>query len=262
MTARDLTDVVLGYAPLAGEVKGDENGFLYGDPETEITGVAVCWTPSADVLRRAAADGLNYILSHEILWFPRAEVEWFATLPEAERPHNRVRKELMDRHGLVHCRCHSNWDPIVNEGIADSCARELGFPEPVYRSRYLRMYELPPLTLAELADQVKARLGVPQVRVAGDLWQVVRKVGIAYGGFGQNWQCLDEYVTAGADAVILGEAIDYTLRAGVDAGIGLIEASHIGTENPGMRNFARILAERLPQLPVKFLDAGHCWVNR
>lgn len=262
MTAREVTEIVLSLAPLSGEVKGDENGFLYGDPESTVKGIATCWTPSAAVLAQAAARGLNFILSHEILWFPQAEVEWYATLPEADRPHNRVRRELMDRHGLVHCRCHSNWDCIVDEGIADSCAHALGFPEPVYRSRYLRMYELPPQTLAELGDAVKARLGVPQVRIAGDLWRPVTKVGIAYGGFGQSWQCLDEFVLQGAEAVILGEAIDYTLRAGVDAGIGLIETSHIGTENPGMRNFARLLHERLPDLPVEFLDAGHCWVCR
>lgn len=260
VTARELTDIILGFAPLEGEVRGDMNGFLYGDAETTVTGIAVCWSPTADVIRQAAARGLNFILSHEIMFFPRSEVEWYATIPEPDRPHNAIRRELMDRFGLCHCRCHSNWDPIVIHGIADACATQLGFPEPVYRSRYLRMYELPPLTLAELAQQCKLRLGTPHVRVAGDLARVLRRIGIAYGGFGQSWECLDEFILQGAEAVIIGEGIDYTFRAAVDAGLGLIETSHVGSENPGMRAFAGLLAQRLPDLPVEFIDSGHPWV--
>jgi putative NIF3 family GTP cyclohydrolase 1 type 2 len=194
------------------------------------------------------------------MFFPRTEVEWYQTIPEAERPHNVVRRELMDRFGMCHCRCHSNWDPIVTHGIADACASQLEFPEPVYRSRYLRLYELAPQTLGELALHCKARLGTPHVRVTGDRARVVSKVGIAYGGFGQTWECLDEYLIQGAEAVIIGEGIDYTFRAALDAGLGLIETSHVGSENPGMREFARLLAERLEGLPVRFVDSGYPWV--
>lgn len=279
MTARELTDLILSLAPLSGEVAGDQNGFLYGDPETVVQGIAVCWSPTADVLRQAAAEGLNFILSHEIMFFPstataqpdpgaqlpgdRADTTnpgWYELLTEAERPHNQVRRELMDRHGLVHCRCHSNWDCIPTHGIADACATALGFPEPVYRSHFLRLYELPPRTLSELAQHCKQRLGIPHVRLAGDPAREVSRVGIAYGGFGQSWQCLDEYIIHGAEAVIIGEGIDYTFRAAVDAGLGLIETSHVGSENPGMRAFAQLLTERLPAWPVRFIDSGHPWV--
>jgi len=262
MIAQEVVNIVLGLAPRSGEIKGDENGLLYGDPNTKVTGIATTWTPSVKVLTQAAAENLNFVLTHEILWFPSSKLEWYATLAQEDRPHNIARRKILDQHRMVVCRCHSNWDPIEGEGIADSCARTLGFGAPIYRSRYLRMYEVAPQTLAQLADHCKARLAVPQVRVAGDLNRVVRKIGIAYGGFGQSWQCLDEFIVQRADAVIIGEAIDYTIRAAIDAGLGYIETTHVGSENPGMASFARLLKERLPGIPVRFIDAGHPWVYR
>lgn len=261
MTVGELVEIVLEYAPLSGEVPGDMNGLLYGDPQAEVTGVATTWTPSLAVLREAAAEDRNFVLTHEILFFPSTEGPWYATIPTDERPHNLARQRLLDRHGIAVCRCHSNWDRIPEHGIADAFAATLGLGEAVYRSTYLRMYQIEPVALARLALDAKAKLGVPHVRVGGELSRVVRTVGIAYGGFGQSWQCLDEFIMQCADVVFLGEGIDYTFRAAVDAGLAVIETSHVGSENPGMRAFARLLAERLPDLPVRFIDAGHPWVS-
>ena len=183
MTVRELEQIVLGYAPLEGAVKGDVNGLLYGDPEAEVAGIAVTWSPTVRVLQEAAADGLNFVLTHELLWFPAMPTAWYTTLPEAERPHNQARKRILDRFAMAVCRCHSNWDPVEEHGIADACARALGFGAPVHRSQYLRMYHIAPRTLAQLAQDAKIHLGAPGVRVVGDLARPVERVGIAYGGF-------------------------------------------------------------------------------
>lgn len=213
------------------------------------------------VLQQAAADRLNFVLTHEIPFMPSAESAWFASLPTDERPQNIARRRLLDDHRIVICRCHSNWDGTAG-GVADSCAAALGFGQPLHRSRFVGIYTVEPQTLAQLADQAKARLGVPLVRVAGDLSRMVEKVGVAYGGLAQTFGYLDEHVINGADAVIVGEATDYSLRAAIDAGVGFIETSHVGSENPGMKTFARLLQERLPDVPVRFIDAGHEWVYR
>lgn len=262
MTAREVTDIVLTLAPLDGQIKGDLNGLLYGDGDTVVTGVAVCWTPSAVVIRHAAAEGLNYILSHQPMFFLQGESEWYATMPEAKRPQNILRRRLLDCHGMVHCRCHSNWDAVADYGTADACALALEFPEPSYRSRYLRLYEVPPQSLGELAQWCKLRLGASHVRVAGDLARTISRVGIACSGVNPSWECLDEFILQDADAVIIGEGTDDTFRAALDAGLGLVETSHIACENPGMREFARLLADKLPNLSVQFIDAGPPWVLR
>jgi len=259
MTAREVEAVVLDIAPLQYAMEGDPNGLLYGDPDTEITGLAVTWTPTVAVLREAACDGLNFVLTHEIPFFGAGQSNWFRTLADDERPHNLARRRILDAHAIVVCRCHSNWDGTPG-GVMDSCAEALGFAEHAHKGPYCCTYEIEPLTLAELADHAKLALGVPQVRVAGDLARIVTRVTVHYGGLAQTWHAVDEAVIADADAIICGEALDYTLRAAVDAGIGFIETSHVNSENPGMREFARLLAQRLPDLPVRFVDAGMPWV--
>jgi len=261
MTAKELETIILEIAPLHNGNQGDPNGLLYGDPEGRVTGIATTWTPTVLVLKQAAAEGLNFVLTHEIPWFTSTPSSWFATLPEDERPHNIARKAVVDGHGLMVCRCHSNWDGTEG-GVPDALAEVLGFGAPIHKSHFVRMYEVRPQPLAKLAEHVKAHLGVPTVRIAGDLARVVRKVGIAYGGLAQNFGYIDEFIINGADTVICGEAFDYSLRAAIDADIGLIETSHVASENPGMRKFAGLLQERLPDMPVRFIDAGHPWVYR
>jgi putative NIF3 family GTP cyclohydrolase 1 type 2 len=259
MTAREVEAVVLDIAPLQYAMEGDPTGLIYGDPDTEITGLAVTWTPTVAVLREAACDALNFVLTHEIPFFGTAQSNWFRTLPEDEKPHNLARRRILDRYGLVICRCHSNWDGTPG-GVMDSCAEALGFAEHAHRGDYCCTYDIEPMTLAELADHAKLALGVPQVRVAGDPARMVARVTVMYGGLLQTWHGVDEAVLAGADAIICGEALDYGFRAAVDAGVGLIETAHVRSENPGMREFARLLAGRLPDLPVRFIDAGLPWV--
>ena len=60
---------------------------------------------------------------------------------------------------------------------------------------------------------------------------------------------------------MVGEAIDYSIRAAVESGLCLIEVGHMASEAPGLREFAALLRERLGGgLPVEYLDAGEPWV--
>ncbi|MGD9497109.1 MAG: Nif3-like dinuclear metal center hexameric protein [Armatimonadota bacterium] len=258
MTAKQVEAVVLEIAPLQYAMEGDPTGLLYGDPQTLVTGLAVTWTPTVAVLREAACDRLNFVLTHEIPFFGSSRSNWYRTLGEDEKPHNLARRRILDEHGMVLCRCHSNWDGTPG-GVMDSCAEALGFTEHAHRGDYCCTYEIDAVTLAELADHAKLALGVPQVRVAGDPARPVSRVTVMYGGLAQTWQAVDEAVIAQADAIICGEALDYTFRAAVDAGVGLIETAHSSSENPGMRQFARLLSRQLADLPVRFIDAGVPW---
>ena len=41
------------------------DGFKIGDPQVPLTGIATCFQPTFSVLRRAAAAGMNFVISHE-----------------------------------------------------------------------------------------------------------------------------------------------------------------------------------------------------
>lgn len=258
MTAKEVEAVVLEIAPLENAHPGDPTGLLYGDPNTQVSGIAVTWTPSVRVLEQAACDGMNFVLTHEIPFFSSVESRWFRTLEENDKPHNIARRRLLDAYGMVLCRCHSNWD-LSPGGVMESAAKALGLERVAHQSPGCATYDIEPTTVAELAARAKERLGVPLIRVTHDTGRTVRRVTLHYGGLLQMPHGVDEAVLVGADVIICGEALDYSWRAAVDAGIALIETAHVNSENPGMRNFARLLAERFEDLPVRFIDAGLPW---
>ncbi len=261
MTARELERLIFEIAPPDMGVPNDQNGIVFGDPDAEVRGVAVVWTASPQAIQAAWAAGLNFMLCHEWPWFTSQKSSWFEAKEQWEKRANIARRQLAEKAGLVICRCHSNLDALRINGTVDALARALGFYMEIYGSAFLRIYEIGERTARELAEQVKAKLGVRLVRLAGEGAKKVSRVGLAVGGIAQNWNFIDEFVENGAHAVVVGEAIDYSIRAAVESGLCLIEVGHMASEAPGLREFASLLRERLGgELPVEYLDAGEPWV--
>lgn len=67
----------------------------------------------------------------------------------------------------------------------------------------------------------------------------------------------EELHRLGAEVVIFGEVLDYTVRCCVENNMCAIETSHCFSENPGVENLAKKLKERYPELKNLFLDAGY-----
>jgi putative NIF3 family GTP cyclohydrolase 1 type 2 len=116
------------------------------------------------------------------------------------------------------------------------------------------------MTLEQLARQVKERMQLDVVRVAGDLSRKVTRVGTACGGLGQLFNYPEELAAMGAEVVVMGEVIDYTIRHALELGLALIETSHVGSENYGLKNLADLLQRQFPDLRVIFFDSGTPWL--
>jgi putative NIF3 family GTP cyclohydrolase 1 type 2 len=144
-------------------------------------------------------------------------------------------------------------------GIIDSIVRALELGPVVRRGRFTTVHELAPVTVRELARHVQTRLDTGSIRVVGDLERQVVRVGTLIGGLGQMFNAPEEMASLGAEAVIAGECLAYTLWNAEELGMALIEAGHGATENPGMRALAAWLSQRLPAVRVEFIDTGLVW---
>ena len=49
--------------------------FLYGDPETEVTGIAVSWMPTLANLEKALKEECNLFITHEALFAAKIDKE-------------------------------------------------------------------------------------------------------------------------------------------------------------------------------------------
>lgn len=232
--------------------------FKDGDSNTVVTGVAVTMMATLDVLQRAAAAGANLVITHEPTFY-----DHFDRLEELERERDAVtaaKRAFIREHGLVVVRMHDHWHRRHPDGIAIGMARALEWeryrdPQSEYRFR------LPETRVAELAADIRRRLGAPTLRVVGDPNQRVTRVTLVPGAapFDMQRHALQQ---PDVDVVVIGEArewetVEYVADA-ITAGQkkALIVIGHIPSEQAGMEEFARWLRTFVKDVPVSFVPAA------
>lgn len=249
----DVADFIESLAP----PRGDDEGFKFGNPRTETRGVLVCFMATLEAMEVAARLGCNLIIHHEELHVPYTFRD-----PDLHKymawPVNTARFGSLAKLDLTAYRAHGQLDRFC---ILDGFARKLGLGEPSVRQGYDRVYDIDPVTVRDLACRMKERVGMPHVRVSGDLDRVVRRAGLPWGGLGLsvNVGFLNGLLQYDPDVLIAGECDEYAFRFTEDAGIPMIELGHSVSENPGLQEFAEILRRQFPGLAVHYHEVPCPW---
>jgi putative NIF3 family GTP cyclohydrolase 1 type 2 len=66
-------------------------------------------------------------------------------------------------------------------------------------------------------------------------------------------------VEQNCDVFIAGESDNYGFRFAQECGIPMIETSHEISENNGLKRFAKILAQELPEVKINFYENKCVW---
>ena len=248
---------IVGFWAEHGLKLGEEEGFRFGTPEVALSGVLVAWMATLDAIQEAHERNCNLMIVHEDLFYPPGYTRYSVEKHLSGRVNSR-RLSALARHGIAFFRAHSSLDVFC---VLDDFARVLGLPEPSVRERFYRVYDIDPVSVAELAAQAQDHLQLPSVRVVGDLERQVRRVGLPWGGLGLSYNAgFQEMLFGyGVDVLIAGEADDYAMHAALDAGTPLIETGHAASEDPGLRHFAQVLDEYLPGVAVGFYPTRRPW---
>jgi putative NIF3 family GTP cyclohydrolase 1 type 2 len=236
-THRDIAAFIETLAPPPGR----DEGFRFGDAKAETTGILVCFMATLEALAEAAGRGCNLVVCHEELHYPYTAFGGQPLEDSITWTTNRLRYTALAQHGLAVYRAHGQADRFC---ILDAFAEKLGMPAPAVREGYFRIYDIEPVTVADLAADVKARVGQPFLRVSGDLSRVVSRVGAPWYD---------------PDVLIAGECDEYAFRYTEDAGVPMIETGHSISENPGLERFATTLRAQFPQVPVVFHTVPCPW---
>jgi len=249
-----VQDILTYVTDRSGHDLHPDEGVRLGEASQELQRVLVCFVPSAPALRYAGEHGYDLVLGHEKLYHPYDPLVLREDHPDwASWPSNVLRRELLEEHGMVYARVHGTLDELL---VFDAFAALLGLPDPCYEKGFVKVYEIAPRPIEELVQEVKRRMGIAHLRVSLPQGprQVVHRVGLPWGGLGLfvNVSYQQELVAQGVDALIAGESDDYGFRFASDLGIPMIETSHVSSENPGLRVFAKQLAEAFPALEVVY----------
>jgi len=260
VSAREVADVFEKIAPLTSGIPGDQLGFIYGNPETRVTGVGCTWCVQSAGLQYCADRNLNMIITHAALWMPPQTSPWYDGPAEEDIIANRLRQTALRKSGMVVYRSHSNWDALPRDGVADSgvAALGLGGSREIARQKFFSVNMLDhEISVEDLRHRVEQGLAFSHCRVFGDARKKIRAFAFLIGGFGENQYHMPQAaMELGAEAIIIGEMSEFIVIACLEMGLPVIESLHSISENPGIRRQAEILAGHLDPLRVEYVASG------
>ena len=229
--------------------------FKAGNPDKEVTGIAVTMMATLDVLQRAAAAGQNLIITHEPTFYNHLDKP---ELDESD-PVLAAKRAFIQEHGLVVWRFHDHWHRMKPDGIEAGTAHALGwekFQDP--GNQYL--FAVPETDLQHLAADLKDRLQIHVMRVVGDPKLKIKKVALVPGasGFVKETHALE---ISDVQVLVTGEpreweTVEYVADAVTEGKPkALIILGHIPSEQAGMEECTRWLKTFVSEVPVEFVAA-------
>jgi putative NIF3 family GTP cyclohydrolase 1 type 2 len=255
ITARELVTEI--QKQVGVEWKADTvDTFKAGNPDTPVTGVAVTMMATMDVLQRAAAKGLNFVITHEPTFY--AHLDTPEGVPDSD-PVWAEKRAFIEKHGMVVWRFHDHWHMRRPDGIEAGNIHALGW-EKFQRPDNQYLFVIPETTLKELAKEVAEKLGSSVLRVVGDPEMKVSKVGFSPGAAGSQRE-IRALEQDDVQVLMVGETREWeTVEYAADAvsqhrNKALIVIGHIPSEQPGMEECARWLQGFVKTVPIEFVAA-------
>ena len=255
ITARELVAEIQKQVGVEWK-KDTVDTFKAGNPDTQVTGVAVTMMATMDVLQRASAKGLNFVITHEPTFYAHLDT------PEGISENDAVwaeKRAFIEKHGMVVWRFHDHWHMRKPDGIEAGNVHALGW-EKFQRADNQYLFVLPETTVKELARQVSQKLGSSVVRVVGDPAMKITKVGFSPGAAGSQRE-IHALEQDDVQVLMVGETREWeTVEYAADAVSegrkkALIVIGHIPSEQPGMEECARWLKGFVKDVPVEFVAA-------
>jgi hypothetical protein len=236
-----------------GAGAGTVDTIKIGNPETPVTGIAICFMSTLENLQRAVKARKNFIISHEpTFWNHLDDVSAFQNDSVY-----RAKKLFVEDNHLVVWRFHDHLHMMRPEPISTALERQFRWDTYATGNGFSRVYVVPPTTLKEVGLHLQNALGTRNVRIAGDPDLPVTRIGNAIHGMDTCMHGLN-----GNDAVLVGETREFDTplymrdarRLGINK--GLIIIAHERLEDWGMEQCTRWVAPIFPELPVEYLSAG------
>ncbi|MFC3800654.1 Nif3-like dinuclear metal center hexameric protein [Cohnella sp. GCM10012308] len=228
-----------------------------GNPDEEVRGIAVVFMATYDVIRRAVASGANLIITHEPTYYNHLdETDWLRGDPVYER-----KQSLIASSGVTIFRLHDYIHRYKPDGIIDGMLHALGWgayadPDQPW---LLTLPNEAAHTVRSIAEEVKSKLGIDSVQVAGDPELPVTRFAFAVGAPGGSRQ-MALLKEPDVELLIAGETNEWEtneyVRDAADMGLNkaLIILGHQKSEELGMRTVVKLLRDAFPALPVEHLE--------
>ncbi|MCM1217420.1 MAG: Nif3-like dinuclear metal center hexameric protein [Lachnospiraceae bacterium] len=253
---------------------------IAGDPDMEVTKIGSTFMATVDVIREAAAQGINFIITHEPTWFNGIDrSEWVQNDPVYLE-----KKKLIEEHHMAIWRYHDHMHMGHIDQIYTGFEEEFGWGQyrvPVtdvskygetdlsgeqFWKQFGGIYQIPKTTLRGLAEFFKERASMDVVQMVGNPEMPVERVSVLVGGgslgLGREEAPMIQMFQENVDVAICGDITEWTLSAYVrDAAMmgmnkGMLVLGHERSEKWGMKYLTGWVESVTGGISTVFLDAG------
>ena len=218
MTVKELEAKLFELYPKELAAEYDNVGLLVGNPDDEISGVAVALDCTNGVIEFAKEMGANLVVCHHPIMFTGIK-----TAIKGD-----ITFELISS-GISLIAMHTNFDSAKG-GVCDILAEKLGIvkvmPLETAEGVTIRKGELDsPISADDFAKLIKTKLG-GNVKFA-DAGKLIKTVALCSGsGAGFVYDAIN----CGADAYLSGEIKHHLFYEGLENGVSIFDCGHFESE--------------------------------
>lgn len=231
-TVADIIDIIDGIAPFNLAETWDNCGLQAGNPDWPVKKIMAALDVTPAAMAAAVKNNCNLLVTHHPLLISGEKSIDFCKMPGSVI-------FTAARQKIAVVSAHTNLDK-AEEGLNDYFAQKVGIEcqapfqaagEPDYGAlagigRMGRLTHM--MTAAQLADQMKQRLGIAAVRLIGDPETSVRTVALCTGSGGS---LTSQFLASGADIYITGDIKYHEARDIEAAGRVCIDVGHFASEH-------------------------------
>jgi len=227
-----------------------------GDSATAVTGIAVTFLDTMDVLREANKRGLNLVITHEPTFYNHLDDTKFF----ANDPVYREKLAYIQEHKMVVFRFHDQMHSISPDPVGMGLVEALGWQKYMNGGDPFHL-TIPRTTLLQLSRELASKLNARSVRVVGDPSLSVTRIATIPGAAGTQKQILDLRKDE-VEVLLVGEVPEWEtisyVRDASEQGRhkALVLLGHEVSEEEGMKLILDDIHTLFPSLPVAHLPAG------
>lgn len=234
-------------APVSLAEEWDNVGLQVGQGDWPVQKIWIALDPTPDVVENACGHNVNLLITHHPLIFkPLKSIDFKTTRGAIIK--------MAALHQLAVFAAHTNLDS-VSEGLNDCLIKKIGLRNidvlkdgniPKKSEAGLgRIGELKKeITFRKFIIDIKEKLALSQVKVAGNPELAVKKVAVCTGS---GSSLMPEFILSGAQVFISGDLRYHDATAAEALGLGLLDIGHFQSE----RLFIELVAEKLAKLLVQ-----------
>ncbi|MEO5996444.1 MAG: Nif3-like dinuclear metal center hexameric protein [Chitinophagaceae bacterium] len=224
-----------------------------GSKSQQVTGIVTTMFATVEIIRKAIERKANFIIAHEPTFYNHQdETSWL----EKDEVY-RYKADLLQKHNIAVWRCHDYIHSHRPDGVRAGVVKALGWEKYVDADNPA-LITIPAIPLKDLITHAKGRLGISNLRYAGDLSLFCHRILLMPGASGGRSQ-IEATGKVKPDLLMCGELSEWETAEYIrDARlksqkIALVILGHAASEEPGLEWMASWLKKALPGMRIEHI---------